>query len=87
VETIAVRMRYRAGRVRVEAPSACILCGTCSPPRTDVAFPTLSLAAVRSRSSTRFRLFLMLSLPLVTPQKQQAAGSCRSQNTGTLTTP
>jgi hypothetical protein len=79
-------MRYRAGRVRVEA-SACILCGTCSPPRTDVAFPTLSLAAVRSRSSTRFSLFLMLSLPLVTPPKQQAAGSCRSQNTGTLTTP
>ena len=41
-------------------------------------------AAERSRSSTRFRRFLMMSLPLVTPPKQQAAGSCGSQNTGTL---
>jgi hypothetical protein len=44
------------------------------------------VVAVRSRSSTRFRLFLMMSLPLVTPPKKQAAGSCGSQNTGTLTT-
>jgi hypothetical protein len=72
VETIAVRIRYR-DRVRAGASSGCIRCGSCRPPRAEVGLRDLPLVAVRSRSSIRFRVFFMISLPFVTPPKQQQA--------------
>jgi hypothetical protein len=74
----------RAHARRYERPCPCIRCGSCKPPLTDVRVRKASLVFARSRSSTRFSCFLTVSLPLTTPPKRQAAGSCGSQNTGTL---
>ena len=72
---------------RVDAPSACMRCGTCRPPRTEVGLPRPPLVAVRSRSSARFRLFRMMSLPLCDSPGNGKRRLCGSQNTGTLPTP
>ena len=69
------------GRVSSHAGCVCIRWGCCRPPRTDVGLRSIPSVAARRRSRTRFRLFLMMSLPLVTPRssKRRARAGVRTR--------
>jgi len=77
-ETIAVRTGQPWGL-------ACVPWGSCDPSPADGAPRQLPGTPARKRSSSRLKYFLMM-LPLTTPPGLGAAGSCGSQNTGTLET-